>query len=129
MNINGGSTIETVINMSEWIEGDGYRKKVLYTEDDVDSKGVRIQIVEIEAGDKVDPHYHETQTEVFNIQNGSAVLGIGDTDYRAEEGDTLICKPGDVHYTINDSSETFRIFVVKTNYVENDTFWGVESSS
>jgi len=114
------------IDMGEWIEGKGYRKKVLYDEKDLSSKGVRIQIVEIEAGDRVGPHFHESQTEVYNVQEGRAILGIDDVDYEVEEGDTLICKPDQVHYVINEYSETLRLFVVKLNYEEDDTRWKSE---
>ncbi len=109
--------------MSEWIQGEGYRKKVLYDEEDLGMDGTKVQVVEIESGNKVEPHYHKKQTEVFSIQNGEAVMGIGEEEYLAQEGDVLICKPGDLHYTKNDSSETFRLIVFKTNYEEEDSYW------
>lgn len=109
--------------MDDWIEGKGYRKKVLYEEEDLNSEGTRIQIVEVDPGDRVAPHYHESQTEVYNVQKGRAILGIDDVDYKAEVGDTLICDPGQEHYVINDHSETFRLFVVKINYEDDDTYW------
>lgn len=113
-------------NENNWIKGEGYRKKVLYDEGDLSSEGVRIQYVEVDAGDRVSPHYHKAQTEVYNVQRGEAILGIDDVDYEVEKGDTLICKPGQVHYVINDFSEKFRLLVVKTNYEEGDSYWEVE---
>ncbi len=109
--------------MSEWIEGRGYRKKVLFDENDLDSEGIRIQIVEIRGNTNVDPHHHESQTEVYNIQSGEAIMGIGGTEHRAKKGDTLLCKPKQTHYVKNDNPETFRILVIKTNYEENDNYW------
>ncbi len=109
--------------MSKWIDGEGYRKKVLFDEADLDSEDTRIQVVEIKSGDRVKPHFHKSQTEVYCVLNGEATLGIGQTDYQAEEGDILICKPGQSHHVINDSSETFRLLVVKTNYEEDDSYW------
>ncbi|KXB08689.1 hypothetical protein AKJ56_00565 [candidate division MSBL1 archaeon SCGC-AAA382N08] len=112
--------------MGEWIEREDYRKKILYDEEDLNSRGVLVQLVEVESGNKVGPHYHKNQTEVYNIQRGNAILGIDDMDFKAEKGDTLICEPGQVHYVINDSSEKFRLLVIKTNYEEGDTFWGTK---
>lgn len=109
--------------MSDWIEGKNYRKKVLYTEEDLDSEGVRIQYVEVDSGNRVAPHHHRSQTEVYNCQKGWAILGIDDKEHLVEEGDTLICKPGQTHYVINESAETFRLLVVKTNYEEEDSYW------
>lgn len=109
--------------MSKWIKGKNYRKKILFEEDDLQSEGTRIQIVEIPGNQKVNPHHHKVQTEVYNVQKGTAILGIGDNEYEAGKGDTLICKPEQTHYVINESSETFRLLVFKTNYEENDTYW------
>lgn len=87
------------------------------------SEGTRIQLVEIEPGDRVKPHFHKSQTEVYCVLDGEATFGIGGTEHRAEEGDIMICEPGQSHCVQNDSSETFRIFVVKTNYEEGDSYW------
>lgn len=109
--------------LNDWIEGRDYRKKILFDENDLDSAGVRIQIVEIEGNTKVDPHHHKSQTEVYNIQSGKAVMGIGEDEYNAQEGDTLICKPEQTHYVKNNNSEIFRILVIKTNYEKEDSYW------
>ena len=109
--------------MSEWIEGRGYRKKVLYTEDDLGQENTKVQFVEIDGGNEVGPHYHKVQTEVYNVQKGQAVLGIGEKEYLATEGDVLICKPEEIHSAKNETSETFRLLVFKTNYEKDDTYW------
>lgn len=113
--------------MNDWIEGRSYRKKILFDENDVDSEGVRIQIVEIEGNTNVEPHHHKSQTEVYNIQSGEAIMGIGKKEHKAQEGDTLICKPGQTHYVINNNPEIFRILVIKTNYEEEDSYWEDET--
>lgn len=107
----------------EWVEGEGYSKKVLFTEDDLEAEGVRIQLVRIPPKTRVDPHYHKSQTEVYNVQKGKAILGIGQDRHEVSEGETLICEPGEIHYVINDSKVPFRLLVVKTNYKEEDTYW------
>ncbi len=107
----------------EWIERKNYRKKILFTEEDLESKGVRIQLVEVDANNTVKPHYHESQTEVYNVQRGRAILRIGENNHKVSKGDTLICKPGTVHGVKNRSDEVFRLLVIKTNYEENDSYW------
>ena len=109
--------------MSEWIEGKGYRKKVLYQEEDLGQENTKVQFVEIDGNDEVGPHYHKVQTEVYNVQKGRATIGIGDQQYLATEGDVLICKPEEAHSVKNESGETFRVLVFKTNYEEGDTYW------
>ena len=109
--------------MSEWIEGKNYRKKVLYTANDLGQNNTKVQFVEIESGNEVPPHYHKKQTEVYNVQKGRAILGIGDQEYLATEGDVLICKPEEIHSAKNENSKTFRLLVFKTNYEEDDTYW------
>ncbi len=69
---------------SEWIEKEDYRKKVLFVEDDLDCKGTKVQVVEIERDNEVDPHYHKKQTEVFNIQNGKGIIGIDNEEHKVD---------------------------------------------
>ena len=112
-------------NKNEWIVKDNYRKKVLYVEEDLEAEGTKVQIVQVKPGNKVDPHYHKKQTEVFNIQKGEGVIGINGEEYQVDPGETLLCKPNDTHYVKNQSDEPLEILVFKTNYDydEEDSYW------
>jgi quercetin dioxygenase-like cupin family protein len=107
------------IDEAEWEEKNGYRTIRVFDISDTSF----VQIVEIPAGLNVGRHYHKRQTEVFYILQGSAVLGIGEEEYRANEGDIFLCKPGTVHWVNNVSDKAFRVLVFKYDWVEKDTVW------
>ena len=53
----------------EWIEGQGYKKRILAGETEL-GRGNIVQIVRIGPGQEVKPHYHGQQTEFFYILRG-----------------------------------------------------------
>lgn len=108
---------------SEWKEREDYRKKILASEDDIGSEGNIVQIVEIAPGNHVKPHFHEETIEVFYILQPGGKLVIEDEEIEPEEGETIVCEPGDVHEVINDSNQEFRILVFKAEMEEDDTEW------
>ncbi len=110
------------IGEKEWLERQGYSKKILLTEDDL-SKGNLFQIVKNEARTEIKPHYHEQMIEIYHILKGNAVVFCGDTRVRAQPGDTLLCEPGEVHGVVNDTDENFQFAVFKINAKDEDTVW------
>lgn len=108
---------------AEWIDGKGYRKKILLREDDLNSPGTLVQIVEIAPETKVAEHYHQSCTEVFHILSGKGSFDIGKKTFHLEKGDTLTCEPLEIHATRNPYREPFRYLVFKTNVKDGDLFW------
>jgi quercetin dioxygenase-like cupin family protein len=104
---------------TKWEEKNGYKTIRVF---DI-SESSFVQIVEVSPSSEVGKHYHRNQTEVFYILEGSAILGLGGTEYRAKEGDIFLCKPKTIHYVINNSQNRFRVLVFKYNWVKNDSVW------
>ncbi|WP_136659039.1 cupin domain-containing protein [Nitratireductor sp. XY-223] len=106
-----------------WIEGEGYRKKILLRDDALNAKGTLVQIVELAPHARVEDHHHESCTEVFHVMRGQGTFEIDGRVFELRPGDTLTCEPGEVHNTRNPHSEPFTYIVFKTNVVDNDLFW------
>ncbi len=107
----------------EWLKRKGYSKKVLFTEDELKSRGHLVQIVKSEAHTEIKPHYHKQTIETYYILKGKAILFCGDERFRARQGDAFLCEPGEVHGVINDTDEEFLLLVFKINAKENDSYW------
>ncbi|WP_136715819.1 cupin domain-containing protein [Halorientalis salina] len=133
---------------SEWKERDSYRKQILATEEEIGFDGIPVsgasgkspeerdersessefggnllQVVEIPPGEHVEPHFHRETEEVFYIQQAGGTLVVDGTEVTPEEGEVIICEPGDVHEVINDADRVFRILVFKVNLTDDDTVW------
>jgi quercetin dioxygenase-like cupin family protein len=107
----------------EWLERQGYSKKILLTEDDLKSKGNIVQVVRNKAHTEIKPHYHEHMKEIYHILKGNAVVFFEDTRVRAHPGDTLLCEPREVHGVVNDTDEEFMFVVFKINAMDDDMYW------
>ena len=107
----------------EWLEREGYSKKILFTEDELQSQGHVVQVVKSEAQTEIKPHHHKQTIEIFHILNGNAILFFGNKRFRAQKGDTFFCEPGEVHGVINDTDEEFLLLVFKIDAKENDRYW------
>jgi quercetin dioxygenase-like cupin family protein len=110
-------------NQGKWIECEGYEKKIILTEKDLNCKGSLLQVIKINPKTKIEPHFHKKMTEVFFILKGEAVIFIEGKNYRLKPGDTLVCHPNEVHGAKNDSNEEFEYLVFKTNVEKDDSFW------
>lgn len=108
---------------SEWKQRDSYRKQILATQAEIGAEGNLLQIVEIPPGEHVEPHYHRETGELFYIQRAGGTLVIDGTEITPEEGDVIVCEPGDVHEVKNESEQPFRILVFKVNLTDDDTVW------
>jgi len=107
----------------EWLEREGYSKKILLTEDELKSRGHLVQIVKSEAHTEIKPHYHKQTIEIYYILKGNAILFFGDKRFRAQQGDAFLCEPGEVHGVVNDSDEEFILLVFKIDAKEDDSYW------
>jgi quercetin dioxygenase-like cupin family protein len=111
----------------EWEDKEAYSKKILFTEDDLKSRGNIVQVVKFLARSSVKPHYHKQTKEIFYILKEGGIIFIDNKQFRAKNWETLLCEPGEIHAMINDTDEEFRILVFKINAKENDFFDKSES--
>jgi quercetin dioxygenase-like cupin family protein len=103
------------------MEGEGYSKRVVLAESQLGIPGSFLQEVRFKKGDKVLPHHHRTQTEVFYAVT-RAFFVINGEEVVMEPGDIVICEPGDVHGNPV-IPEDMIILVLKIDYANNDTVW------
>ncbi|MCJ7450162.1 MAG: cupin domain-containing protein [Candidatus Nanohaloarchaeota archaeon QJJ-9] len=108
---------------SDWIDRENYRKKIVAPEGELEGEGTFMQVVEVPKGNHVPLHRHDTTEEVFYILQSGGRLVINGEELRPEEGDVIVCEPGDEHEVFNNSGQTFCILVFKINYEEDDTEW------
>lgn len=107
----------------DWIEKEGYSKQVLAPSAILEDDEAAMQVVEVPADSEVDPHHHEETEEIFFILQEGGTLVINGAAFTPEQGEVIVCEPGDTHAVINDSDQAFRILVVKLNRTEDDTVW------
>jgi len=107
----------------EWIKLKGYSKKILFTEEDLKSKGIALDIVKSKSGEIVQPHYHKKRKEIFYVLKGNAILWVGNDKSRRKPGDIILCEPGEMHGVINDTDEEFIWLNFKINAMKDDTYW------
>ena len=55
----------------EWLEKEGYSKRIFLTEKDLKHKGIHVQELKIKPGEVAESHYHKKQTEIFYFLNNN----------------------------------------------------------
>jgi quercetin dioxygenase-like cupin family protein len=111
------------ISDNSWIDGKGYRKQVLASPEELNSEGNLAQVVEIEPGSFVAPHYHNYTYEFYYVIEGQVSFTINDHKQVLKTGAMMITEPKDIHSVRNESQSLFRILVFKTNARPDDTVW------
>ncbi len=104
------------------VSGDGYLKRIVLEAKDLGVKDSLMQEVHFTAGEKVGFHFHQATREIFYCLRGPAPFVINGQQVVMQEGDCLVCEPGDVHGNPVITSD-FRILVLKVGYKEHDTVW------
>jgi mannose-6-phosphate isomerase-like protein (cupin superfamily) len=110
-------------NGANWIEAQGYRKRVLLASADLASEGTLVQIVVMRPQSAIRAHYHKTSREFYYVIAGECTLVVNGRPAQLRAGDMLLTEPGDVHSLHNESVEEFRLLVFKTNAGPGDTYW------
>jgi len=62
-------------------------------------KGIAIAVI-----DKSEPHYHKKTTEKYKVLKGKLIININGQDYKLQEKEELVIKPGSIHYAIGDET-------------------------
>lgn len=106
-----------------WIEGSGYRKKILLDAEQLQCPGTLVQLVEIPPHTRVALHVHRKATEVFHFIAGSGILTVGGQTFAVQPGDTLTTQPGEWHDARNDGDIALHYVVFKTNWHPDDSTW------
>lgn len=104
------------------VSGDGYLKRIVLEAADIGIKGTLLQEVQFITGDRVAFHFHQVTKEIFFCLQGPAPFVINGRPAVMNEGDCLVCEPGDVHGNPVIDHD-FRILVLKVGYKDNDTVW------
>ena len=105
---------------SPWVEGDGYRKRVIVPPEALGTS-VLVQEVSFREGDTMPSHYHRRTTELF-IPISEGEIRIDGEDVPLTKGTIIQCEPGDVH-GIPKVERDFSILVVKVDAERDDTIW------
>ncbi len=105
----------------EWIEGQGYHKKVLLDGKLLEKPEVLVQQVIFHKGDSIPPHFHKSQTEIFFVLDSGSIT-INEEYIEVGKGDIVVCEPGEIHGMPKIKTE-FSFLVLKIDYQEDDTVW------
>jgi quercetin dioxygenase-like cupin family protein len=104
-----------------WVEGKGYWKRPLITEEELGLPNAFLQEVTFDQGQSVPLHHHKKTKEIFIALDPGHFL-INGEDVAMEPNDVLICEPGDVHGNAT-MERAFRILVLKLDFDPDDTVW------
>jgi len=106
--------------MKDWIQKNGYRTKLLASQDDMDSDAVEIQLIRI-ISPKPD-HHHKKKTELFYFLTDGGLFVVDGEKYEIKKGLTVVVKPNSVHSFDPEGSEYIEAIQIKTNNEESDSF-------
>lgn len=107
----------------DWLQKDGYLKKIYLNENDLNHKGALIQKLKIKSGVSAPVHHHEKQTEIFYFLNNNGYFIVNDEKIEVNTDDVLVIEPFDRHIAVNESGEDFLYMAFKINYEEDDLIW------
>ncbi len=108
----------------EWQGRFAHQKAILFNEEDLDSKGSKIQVIKIEPNGEIKPHFHKIRTEVFCVLKGNGIIRLNNEEIKCKAYDFLLCKPNTIHAFKNTGAEDFIVTVIRTNDTgESDMLW------
>jgi mannose-6-phosphate isomerase-like protein (cupin superfamily) len=107
----------------EWLQKEGYSKKIYLNETDLNIKGGLVQKLLIKPGEMPQVHHHEKQTEIFYFLNENGYFIVNGKKIEVKIDDVLVVEPGDIHTAVNETGKDFLYVAFKYNYDEKDMFW------
>jgi len=114
----------------EWQGRFAHQKAILFTEDDFDSKGTKVQVIKIQPGGKIEPHYHKLRSEAFYVLKGNGIITLDNEQLDCQQDDYILCKPGTVHAFECTSDADFIVAVFRTNDPgDSDMLWVSDGTS
>jgi len=112
--------------MSDWVNKDGYSKKVLAVDENIGVEGCQVQLAKIGKGER--KHYHKNKTEIFYFLKGHGFAIIDGEKKKIEPGTFLVMKPNQVHTIEQESPEMLEVYMVKINSTPDDTYFPKENT-
>lgn len=101
-----------------------HQKVVIFNEQDFSSPGTKLQVIKIQPGGKIEPHYHKERTEAFYVLGGQGQIRQGGEILECTVGDYLLCQPPTIHAFTNTGNDDFIIAVFRTNDPgDSDMLW------
>ncbi len=107
----------------KWMQKEGYSKKVLLDEKDLNYKGSLVQQIKIKPGEIAGNHYHKKQTEIFYFLTKNGYWIINGKKFFFEVGDALVIEPNDKHIVKNNTKKDYIYIAFKFNYSPKDLYW------
>lgn len=107
----------------EWIEKEGYSKKIFLDETDLNVQGSLVQEIKIKAGQTANSHYHQKQKEIFYFLTKAGYWIINGEKMIFEIGDVLVIEPFDKHTVVNDTLLDYIYLAFKIDYDSKDIYW------
>lgn len=107
----------------EWLQKQGYSKKIYLNENDLNIKGGLVQKLLVKSGETAKAHHHEKQTEIFYFLNDNGYFIVNDQKIEVNPDDVLVVEPFDIHTAVNETGKDFLYMAFKFNYSENDLYW------
>lgn len=106
-----------------WLDKEGYSKKVFLDEKDLNYPGGLVQKIKIKPGEGAESHHHKEQTEIFYFLTENGYWIINGEKLSFKKGDVLVVEPHDKHTAINNTKEDYIYLAFKFNYSQDDLYW------
>lgn len=110
-------------NEKEWLDKEGYSKKIYLNEKDLNCPGGLVQMIKVKPGKMAEMHYHKKQTEIFYFFDSKGYFIVNDERIDLSEGDVLVVAPDDRHTAGTTGEEEWTYIAFKYNYKEDDLYW------
>jgi len=110
-------------SVKSWDEKKGYRKKIFLDENELNTKGARVQQIKIKPHEVAKNHYHKIQTEISYFLNNNGYYVVNGKKISVEPGDIIVIEPNDRHEVVNNTDNDFLYMVFKLDYSEDDFYW------
>ncbi|MEI8067852.1 MAG: cupin domain-containing protein [Candidatus Shapirobacteria bacterium] len=107
----------------EWLQKEGYSKKIYLNENDLNIKGGLVQKLLVKSGETAQEHHHEKQTEIFYFLNENGYFIVNGEKVEVKIDDVLVVEPFDIHTAVNKTGKDFSYMAFKFNYEESDLIW------
>ena len=109
-----------LIRHKNWIKGKDYQKRILL--DELPGRVNLIQDVIVKPNSVIPSHKHDFTDEIFYITENSGVAVINGEEFEIFPGDVICINRNEEHGFKNLSDKELKIFVLKMNFKEGDSY-------